>query len=68
MGLLARPRRFISIAAAVMTAVLPAPTQCASSVLSFCRMRHTASFWCLSRSSLRSIERFMPGKVRCEPS
>ena len=52
MGLCARPRRFISIAAAVITAVLPAPTQCASRVLSFWSIRQTASFWCLSRSLL----------------
>ena len=46
MGFLARPIRRSSIAAAIISYVLPAPTVCASKVLPLCRIRHTASFWC----------------------
>ena len=62
-GFWAIPSRRISIPAACISKVLPAPTQCAISVLTRCNIRHTTFFWC----GRKVIAAFLPGKVRCAP-
>ena len=59
-----KPRRLLSIAAAIISNVLPAPTQWASRVLSPYNWCATALSWC----GLNSMSGVIPGNFKCEPS
>ena len=63
-GFVQSPSLLLSIAAAIISNVLPAPTQCANSVLPPNKACAIAFFWC----SFSVIAEFIPGNLKAEPS